>query len=169
VLSSGSIENPNASSSRRPPPYGRSAFRQQLHDVEAIERHLRIREVVADAGDEGVGHVRAGPCDQLGVATVGYQISRKCLDGAGITAFARKQHPAQQQIHEDRAVVLALCRRRLIQADFANLSEVQLGSLSGHVGLDHPPDTGVVFPGIRLGSSPRAPLRSVSSQETDLL
>src|SRR5664280_1641443 len=30
---------------------------------------------------------------------------------------------------------------------FANLSEVQLGSLSGHVVLDHPPDTGVVFPG----------------------
>src|SRR5674536_260201 len=62
-------------------------LRQQLHDVEAIERHLRIREVVTDAGDEGVGHVRTGPCDQLGVATVGYQISRKCLDGAGITAF----------------------------------------------------------------------------------
>src|SRR5664280_1864394 len=81
-------------------------LRQQLHDVEAIERHLRIREVVTDAGDEGVGHVRAGPCDQLGVATVGYQISRKCLDGAGITAFDRKQHPAQQQIHEDRDVVL---------------------------------------------------------------
>src|SRR5664280_2452404 len=49
-------------------------LRQQLHDVEAIERHLRIREVVTDAGDEGVGHVRAGPCDQLGVTTVGYQI-----------------------------------------------------------------------------------------------
>src|SRR5665811_2191383 len=64
-----------------------------------------------------------------------------------ITAFDRKQHPAQQQIHEDRDVVLTLCRRRLIQADFANLGEVQLGSLSGHVVLDHPPDTGVVFPG----------------------
>src|SRR5664280_1641442 len=51
-------------------------LRQQLHDGEAIERHLRIREVVADAGDEGVGHVRAGPCDQLGVATLGYQSLR---------------------------------------------------------------------------------------------
>src|SRR5664280_2804494 len=46
-------------------------------------------------------------------------------------------------------ISVAIPRRAALTSakDKNSLSEAQLGSLSGHVVLDHPPDTGVVFPG----------------------